>query len=641
MCGIAGAIALSAGGRPSAAIVRALVQGVAHRGPNGEGLWVSPSGRAILGHRRLSVIDLATGQQPMTSTDGGHGLVFNGEIYNYLELRAALAVEGAEFRTQSDTEVLHLLLQREGARALTKLRGMFAFATWDDARGMLMIARDRIGKKPFYYLVQNEVLYFASALRALRRAVPGAWEIDPAALDQYFTFGFIPAPATIYRGVYKLPAAHVAVNGPNGLEARPFWSLAAEGAPFTGSYAAALNALEAELRIAVTIRLRSDVPLGVYLSGGIDSSLVTALAAQQATTQLDTFSVGFAEAEFDETTRAADVAARLGVRHHIFRADSGIRAALPTLAAHFGEPNADWSALPMWLLAEETRKHVTVALGGDGGDEGYAGYQWYRNAARIARYSALLPPGLAGTVSGALRHAGAGRQGRLGKVQRGLEALSAPDDAERFALLRTLFGAIEKERLYCSEYQALLARNPPAITDIAAAYRAASGSALRRMRYADQHFYLADDLMPKVDVTSMAFGLEVRAPLLDQEVQALAMSLPDAFLQGEAGGKRILRDLLARLVPGLAIEGPKRGFTPPVARWLKGDMRARLIDLPAAPLVRNLGWLRAKGVADLVAEHLSGRRDHGARLYALLMLDEWVRIERPEAGQADDIAIAG
>lgn len=633
MCGIAGAVALREDVRPSPEIVRALTQALAHRGPNGQGVWISPSGRACLGHRRLSVIDLATGQQPMVSVDGSQGLVFNGEIYNYLELRRTLEEKGETFRTASDTEVLHILLQREGVDALSSLRGMFAFVAWDDRSGRLIMARDRIGKKPLYYRIDGGILYFASSLSALRRTVPGGWDIDPASVDDYLSLGYIPSPATIYRDVFKLPAAHRAVNRGDALDIVRFWDLAPLAQPFVGSYEDAVAELESTLRTAVRLRLRSDVPLGVYLSGGIDSSLVTALAAEETTAPLETFSIGFDHGAFDESGQASAFSTRLGLRHHTFQADSSISDALPELTTHFGEPNADWSALPMWLLARETSRHVTVALGGDGGDEGFAGYAWYQNATRLARYSSLLPGALVGLLSGALQQAGPA-DGVLGQAQRALHTLAAADDASRFAMLRLLIGDLKKKQLYTPEFKASLAGKRPATAALAEAYRQAEGSALRRMRYADQQFYLAEDLMPKVDVTSMAFGLEVRAPLLDQDVFAFGLSLPDDFLVNEGGGKRILRDLLARLVPGLAQSGPKRGFSPPAAQWMHKELRPQILALPSSRIVRSTGWLRAGGVSEMVDSHLAGKRDHGARLYALLMLEEWLQQEQAGGREA-------
>ena len=375
MCGIAGAVGLTPDARPDVERVRAMSCRIAHRGPDGEGVWVSPSGRAVLAHRRLSIIDIETGQQPMVDAESGgtRALVFNGEVYNYRELRDALRGQGAHFRTESDTEVLLRLVARDGAGAVDALRGMFAFIAWDDVRGELVVARDRVGKKPLFYVEDGGCLYFASSLRALRETAPAELTIDREALALYLALGYIPAPYTIYTRVRKLPAAHVATLAGGALRARRFWDLAPEDPPFEGTYEQALDALEERLGTAVEIRLRSDVPLGVFLSGGIDSSLIAALAARHAGAPVATFSIGFDDQAFDESPFAAEVARHLGAEHHLFRVHADVQQLLPQLVWHFGEPYADSSALPTWVLAEQTRRHVVVALGGDGGDEGFAG----------------------------------------------------------------------------------------------------------------------------------------------------------------------------------------------------------------------------------------------------------------------------
>ncbi|HEY0971416.1 MAG TPA: asparagine synthase (glutamine-hydrolyzing), partial [Gemmatimonadales bacterium] len=391
MCGIAGAVALRPDARPDAERVRRMSALVAHRGPDGDGLWISPSGRACLAHRRLSIIDLATGGQPMARADGEAAIVFNGEIYNYLELRRDLQGSGVALRTESDTEALLHLLGRDGAAALDALRGMFAFAYWDDRAGRLILARDRVGKKPLYHAEVDGSLYFASSIRALRAALPASRPIDVDALDSYLTLGYIPAPLTIHQGVSKLPAGTVMETAISGArKERRFWDLATDDDRFEGSFDDALDALDALLDESVALRLRSDVPLGVFLSGGIDSSLVTALAARRAP-GVRTFSISMDDAAFDESRYAAEVARILGTEHHVFRAVPDLLGTLPEMVSHFGEPYADSSALPTWLLARETRRHVTVALGGDGGDEAFAGYNWYFTAARLARLSGMVP----------------------------------------------------------------------------------------------------------------------------------------------------------------------------------------------------------------------------------------------------------
>lgn len=562
----------------------------------------------------------------MVDGTGSHGLVFNGEIYNYVELREVLLRQGETFHTRSDTEVLLRLFVRDEEKCVDALRGMFAFAAWDDERGILVAARDRIGKKPFFFAQEDGCLYFASSLSALREGMGGAWMIDPQALDQYLALGYIPAPRTIYRGVRKLSAATVMVSKEDSVALRRYWDLAEETAPFEGTYQDALNTLENLLETAVRIRLRSDVPLGILLSGGIDSSLVTALAVHALEGSVDTFSIGFGESGYDESGQAAEVARHLGTRHHELHLESSLVDLIPKAVAHFGEPYADSSALPTWALSALARPHVTVALGGDGGDEGFAGYEWYLTAARLGAFADSVPQWVVRAAASATAAAAdlLGTPRRLGRLARGLGFLATEDFGARFASLRCLLGQVEADALYQGKLKRWRssAGNPSRL--IRQAFDHAEGTALRRMRYADIETYLSDDLMPKVDVASMAHGLEVRAPLLDQDVIRFALSLPDAYLLDARGGKRILRDLLHRHLPRELIERRKRGFSVPLAPWFRGSLRPQVEALADSERLNGLGLLDPAGIRRLATEHLSGRRDHSQRLYALLILDEWL-----------------
>jgi asparagine synthase (glutamine-hydrolysing) len=634
MCGIAGGIALNPGARPDEQRVRRLSCLISHRGPDADGYWGAPSGRAAMAHRRLSIIDLAAGQQPMIDETGGLGLVFNGEIYNYKELGKTLAQRGHAFHTSSDTEVLLRAYERDGVECVNELRGMFAFAVWDDAKGRLLLARDRIGKKPLYYTVEDECLYFASSLHALRDTSPRRWAIDTAALDAFLTLGYIPAPHTIYEGVSKLEAGTTVVVDASGIRASRYWDLAGEPDAFTGTFTDAVDQLDELLGTAVRLRLRSDVPLGVFLSGGIDSSLVAAIAARQAEIPITTFSIGFDVAAFDESGFAAQVARQLGADHHVIHARPDLMRTLPSMVRHFGEPFADSSALPTWLLAEETRKHVTVALGGDGGDEAFAGYSWYHTAARLRRVARSVPEGVfAGasrSLDGILRPA-ASRYRVAAQAWRGMRMLGIADESERFASLRSFIGPHEVDTLYAGE---LLARRrnghgsrngAGAAADLLAGrYRNSMGSDLRRMRYVDVSTYLADCLMPKVDVATMAHALELRAPLLDQDVMRFALALPDEWLIEHGRGKKLLRTLLARYLPDSLFDRPKQGFSVPLTRWFNGSVRDVISALPKSERLRESGWLEPSGIQALVHEHNHGLRDNSQRLFSFLVLDEWL-----------------
>lgn len=626
MCGIAGAISLHLDRRPDPRRVEAMSRLIAHRGPDGHGMWTAPSGRACFAHRRLSVIDLATGQQPMVDPTGMIGLVFNGEIYNYLDLRQAIERRGTALRSTSDTEAVLYEFRDRGRRSLDSFRGFFAFAAWDDRTGAFLVARDRMGKKPLFYVVEDGVLYFASALNALRAGVSRPWTIDLGAVDDFLSLGYVPAPETIFHGVRKLEAGTLLTSETAELAPVRYWNLAEALPPFDGSYSQAVDRLDELLSTAVRLRLQSDVPLGVFLSGGVDSSLVTAIAARQTTARIQTFSMSFGEAQFDESPFAAAVAKRIGTDHHVFRGTPSLLDALPDMVRHFGEPFGDSSALNVWLLARETRKHVTVAVGGDGGDEVFAGYEWYRTGARIERISRLLPPaaarlgramtGLGGSNGPGLR--------RLAQIRRALAVLAEPSPAERFAGLRTFVAQDEVQGLYGPALQAARANHRSANQLLASHYGTSAGSALRKRRYVDFRTYLADCLMPKVDVATMAFGLEARAPLLDQDVVRFGLSLPDDWVVGANGGKRILRTLLGRYLPPVMFERPKRGFSMPLATWFAGSLREVVDRLASSERLIGAGLLSAAGIRSLVREHAGAHRDHSQRLFDLLVLDEWL-----------------
>ena len=628
MCGIAGAVALRADQRPDRDIVHRMSCTLAHRGPDGEGYWESPNGRAGLAHRRLSIIDLATGQQPMLSTEGANALVFNGEIYNYRELRQELERSGATFRTQSDTEVILALYERHGEKCVDHLRGMFAFALWDEKRQRMVLARDRIGKKPLYHTTVDGSFYFSSSLSSLRAALPATPGMDVTAIDAFMSLGYIPAPRTVYAGVRKLEAGTVMVIERGAESVRSFWDLA-ESEPFEGTFEDAVDALDTLLGTAVDIRLRSDVPLGVFLSGGIDSSLVTAIAARRSPSTIKTFTIAFDDPAFDESRYAARVAEHLGTEHRAFTVQPDVLTLLPRYVHHFGEPFADSSAFPTWVLAQETRRFVTVALGGDGGDECFAGYDWYRTAASLQRMGQMVPAGAASAGARAFarvaRWTGPGAR-RVGAVGRGLTMLAHDSDATRFAALRTFMAPADAAQLYAGDLAA--ARTERGAADarrLAELYAASGGSALRRMRYVDVQTYLADCLMPKVDVATMAHGLEARAPLLDQDVLRFAMSLPDEYLVEGGRGKRILRTLLRRYVPPALFEREKQGFTPPLAPWFAGSYRDALHELASSPRLLEHGWFSSRGITAMVDEHARGARDNSQRLFQLLVLDEWLK----------------
>jgi asparagine synthase (glutamine-hydrolysing) len=556
---------------------------------------------------------------------------------------------GAQFATQSDTEVLLRLVAERGAgRGGGPPRHVRLRRLGRRGRPAAARARPRGQEAALHRVDADGCLYFASTLQALRDAVPGGdlGPLDLEALDQYFTLGYVPAPRTIHRGVGKLPAGHTATLGAGaaggGLAVAPFWDLAADPGPAGGpparGFDEAVDELEALLDEAVALRLRSDVPLGVFLSGGVDSSLVTALAARQVR-GLATFSIGFDDAlpGYDESEHAAAVARHLGTEHRLFRVRSDLFDLLPDVVRHFGEPYADSSALPTWVLSRETRRHVTVALGGDGGDEGFAGYNWYRTAARVEAVGRWVPAGAAAVgARGRSRRTRAAAAGRLpagaasGSSSGGSACSPTGPGAgtgRRPASRRCAPCSAPGRRapaLRRRPRRAALRHRRRGQRRLRDAYARCQGSALRRMRYTDVRTYLADELMPKVDVAGMAHGLEVRAPLLDHEVLAFGLRQPDAYLADARGGKRLLRALLHRHVPAALFERPKQGFSVPLRRWFAGALRARVAGLAEGSRLLDSGLFRREGVRALVAEHAAGTRDHSQRLFALLVLDEWL-----------------
>ncbi len=620
MCGLAGGVALREGVRPDQDRVRRMSLSIVHRGPDDDGFWVSPSGAACFAHRRLSIIDLDSGHQPFVGSDGDVALIFNGEIYNYVELKRELVALGCTFRTDSDTEVLLAALLHWGDRAVDRTIGMFAFAFWDERRRRLLLARDRVGKKPLYYVVENECLYFCSTLGGLEHAFAGSPQIDLTSVSNFLNLGYVPASDTIYRGVSKLPAASTLVVSTDRpvAETHRYWDPVDrdEEDGWDARPDGALDRLNELIEDSVRLRLRSDVPLGVFLSGGIDSSLVAAVASRLSSTPISTFTVGFDVEEFDEAVRSRRIAAHLGTQHHEFQVDSDVLDLLPRLMTHFGEPFADSSALLVWRLAHVARQHITVALMGDGGDEGFAGYNWYRNAHRFAsvgRVAAIEP--MATMARLAARP--------FGTKARRLAFLLTTTPAERFANLRCMFGKYATEQsLFDSGFEDALDPARLARPRLCGYYETDSLRELHAMQYVDLRTYLPGDLLTKVDVCTMAHSLEARAPLLDHRVLEFAFRLPPS-LHDVDHPKAMLRQILQRYVPRSLTDGPKRGFSAPLRDWFRRELRPTIERLRNGPLIET-GWFNRPVIDSLVDDHLEGRRDNSERLFHLLVLEMWL-----------------
>lgn len=632
MCGITGAIWTDPERAIDAPTLQRMTDVLRHRGPDDQGQYhsefrIRPPYETLpgiaLGFRRLAIIDLATGNQPMSNEDGSVWMVFNGEIYNYLDLRHRLEGSGHKFRTDSDSETIIHLYEDEGPQCFSHLNGMFAVAIWDRNRRRLVLGRDRLGKKPLVYRADTGRLLFASELKSLLE-VPGLpREIDPSAVDEYLTYQYIPHPNCILRGFRKLPPAHYAVWQDDKLEVRPYWQ-----PDFTVERrlpkANAAEQLRELLESAVKLRMRSDVPLGAFLSGGIDSSLIVALMQKHSAEPVKTFTIGFPVKEYDETRYAELVAMHLQTEHHTLQVEPNAVEVLPKLAWHFDEPFGDSSAIPTWYVSQLTRQHVTVALSGDGGDELFAGYSRYRAVALGARLDWLSPVKSLLAARAWQYLPSSGRQkSRLRQFKRFSEALSQSPE-RRYLDWISIFNERRRADLYQDEFLAQLTTDPAAFLR-SAWKRCAGRDAVSCASLADLVTYLPCDLMTKVDIASMAHGLECRAPFLDYRVVEFAAALPAKYKLRGSRGKRILREAFRELLPREIWTRKKMGFGVPLDYWFRHELRDLTNDLLLSENSRCRQFLRPESVQLLWDEHQQRRFDHSARLWTLVMLESWLR----------------
>jgi asparagine synthase (glutamine-hydrolysing) len=635
MCGIVGQ--LRPPGRPvDPQLVARMCAGLEHRGPDSRG--IHHDARAGLGIQRLRVIDLSTGDQPIYNEDGSVVVVLNGEIYNYRELRQELLARGHELKTQGDTEVIAHLYEDHGADCVRRLHGMFAFALWDRRREQLLLARDRVGKKPLLYTIRDGTLTFASELHALLQddAIPR--EADPVALDRFLALGYVPTPLTAIRGVRKLPPAHTLVMRGGRAELNRYWQLD-HGRKLDASVEELCERVRDALRAATRRRMISDVPLGAFLSGGIDSSAVVAAMAEASPEPVRTFSIGFDHQRFDELPHARLIAERFGTVHEEFRVRADAIEVVPRIIRHYGEPFADSSAIPSFYLAEMTRRHVTVALNGDGGDESFAGYTRYvanAVAGRLERVPAPLRHGLA--ALGARVREG-GDVGSLRNKFRRLAGTLALDAPGRYARYVSWFDAPSRAALYTPEFAETL-DGTPAERIIEEAWAAASGdSVVDRMLAVDVSTYLVDDLIAKIDIATMAHALEARSPFLDHELMQLAASIPaDLKVRGREK-KWILRQALRGWLPDEILDRPKQGFSVPLSAWLRTDLRSWAHEVLLDPATLARGYFDQREVRRLLDRHAGGAEGDAKRIWSLLMLELWQR-EFVDARSAERLAAA-
>jgi asparagine synthase (glutamine-hydrolysing) len=625
MCGICG-LAYTDQRPGNRELLRKMNDAIRHRGPDSEGFFADDGiGLAV---RRLSIIDVKGGDQPISNEDDSAWIVLNGEIYNYPEIRSHLEVRGHRFKTRSDTECILHLYEEEGNDCLGRLRGMFAFAVWDRNRRRLLLARDRLGKKPLYYAVQEGGLYFSSELGSLVMALPVNPEIDLEAIDLYLSLQYIPEPRTVYKGVFKLPASHRLVWECGEFVIQRYWDYT-----YQPKITATEEDLAAELRSrlleAVQIRLMSEVPLGAHLSGGLDSSIVVALMAQVSDAPVKTFSVGFEEESYSELPYARTVAQMYGTDHREFtlRYDD-LCSTLDVVTEHVGEPFADASAIPLYHLSRLTRESVTVALNGDGGDEALAGYQRYwldplanmylRGPRWITRK--MIPYLTRGLRDDFSRPTGQSLPDGLKRLER----LTHFDTRASMLRWGSYFSLQDRKNLWRSEHWTTF-REGLAETLMVDAYERCSGSALDRTLYADIHTYLPGDLLVKADRMTMAASLEARSPFLDQELIQWTARLPDAEKVRGYRGKHLLRKAFDRELPENVKRHRKQGFGIPLAAWFRGPLLqwSRELLLGSDSPLRN--WLNPAPIQLLLDEHVHGAADHGKRLYALAMLAAWAR----------------
>jgi asparagine synthase (glutamine-hydrolysing) len=623
MCGIAGFAdtarfdpVTAARSDADFALVHRMCEVIRHRGPDDEGIHVEAG--VGLGMRRLSIIDLSTGNQPIHNENRSIWLVFNGEIYNYRELRAELEAAGHAFYTSSDTETIVHAYEEWGEGAFSRLRGMFGIALWDRPRRTLLLARDRAGIKPLHYTEHGGRLYFGSEIKSLLAAGAVDRAIDLEALDHYLSFLYAPRDRSLFKGVRKLPPGHFLRWQDGRAQITKYWEISA-AEPFRGSADDAARALRGVLADAVRSHMVSDVPLGAFLSGGVDSSIVVGLMAEASDQPVQTFSIGFDEPQFDELEHARKVAQHFGTEHHEFVVRPDGLSILDRLVGHFDEPFADSSAIPTWYVSEIARRHVTVVLSGDGGDELFGGYDRYLPHPRVAQFDSLPVPGaraIAGALWPVLPHGARGKN-FLRHVSR--------DDNGRYLDSVAFFQPDEKDALYAPDVRRALSRWSAEEALGAQFTRFAALPAHSRMMRFDFETYLPEDVLTKVDRMSMAHSIESRVPLLDNEVIDFAATLPSHFKIANGRRKHVLKEAVRTLLPAGIVDRKKQGFGVPLGVWFRGGLTDVFSDVLRSARTRQRGYFEAAFVDRLLQEHLSGRRDHTLRLWQLMVFELWHR----------------
>lgn len=640
MCGIAGWINLKQSDSNDGAesVLHSMCETIVHRGPDSEGLWLDDT--AALGMRRLSIIDLKTGDQPVFSEDKSVIVMMNGELYNYREVRGELVKKGHKFTTKSDTEILPHLYEEYGDGLLEHVNGMYAFSLWDATRKKLIIARDRFGEKPLYHGVFDGKLIWASELKAILAHPAVKPELDLDALRHYVSFDYVPAPMSIFKGIKKLPAAHVLTVENGDVRTRRYWDISwsptsptnfslskksnGSGAASNLSLTDSAEELHDLLSDAVRMRLVSDVPLGILLSGGIDSSTVAAFAVQHATERVKTFSIGFEEDSFDESKYARKVAKHLNTEHYEDKLSATTAGDLISeIGKWLDEPMSDGSLIPTVLLSKFVRKHVTVALGGDGGDELFAGYPMYYAHTVASKYLAIpsiIRSGLIAPIVNSLP-VSTNNLSFDYKAKRFVRAAKF-DDVERHHSWFGSFSIDQHKKLFSKEVIAQTdADIYHGVRELVS--KSDAKNVIEKMQYADINFYLAEDILTKVDRAAMSVSLETRAPFLDPRVGQFAASIPVEFKLKGKNGKVILKEAMKDLLPHDILHRPKKGFGIPIAEWLKGRLNPLMHEMLAPERLMKQGLFNADYVLQLIREHESGKASHHKELWTLLVFQLW------------------
>jgi asparagine synthase (glutamine-hydrolysing) len=620
MCGISGIYRFS-GQRPVAIDeVRRMCRVLEHRGPDDEGIYTH--GRAGIGMRRLSIIDLHTGHQPIPNEDESAWVVFNGEIYNHHELRRDLEARGHRFRTQSDTETIVHAYEEFGDRCVERMNGMFAFAVLDQKRQLLFLARDRLGIKPLYYFVDAQRLLFGSEIKAILSHDDVPRELDFVALDSFLTFEYVAGPQSIFKAIKKLPAGHTMTVTPQGITVARYWDVVQTASDEDEKVYC--ERLYTTLKSAVHYRLVSDVPLGALLSGGIDSSTIVGLMAEQLATPVETFSIGFEEDTYNELAYARQISQYFHTHHHeqIIRPDA--IELTEKVIRHCDEPLADFSVFPTYLVSVFARQHVTVALSGDGGDELFAGYDHYK-AQKLAGYYRWLPRAMRVHVIEYLLERlppTAQKKGLINKAKRFIEGAALPSDLAHTRWM-TFLTAADKAQLYSPDLRRELKEVDAHAFIRRYLARAGIDDPLGEQLLLDLKTYLVDDILVKVDRMSMATALEVRVPFLDYRVVELAAAIPSRLKLKGWTSKYLLKQAMAALLPASILQKKKEGFSIPIKNWLKDELKPLLLDSLSPDRVRHRGYFNVVYIDRLVSEHLAGTHNHSHKLWPLVLFEIW------------------